>query len=80
MCTRYKMEISAEKAKLMINRDNGIRGGEGGGVRLKDKSLERSLTSSTFGAIDLFHIIISLSLTARYLASFRGTSQRWGKL
>ena len=31
-------------------------------------------------AIDLFHIVISLSLAARYLARFRVTSQAWGKL
>ena len=30
--------------------------------------------------IDLFHIVISLSLAARYLARFRVTSQTWGKL
>ena len=30
--------------------------------------------------IDLFHIVISLSLAARYLARFRVTSQAWGKL
>ena len=31
------------------------------------------------GGIDLFHIVISLSLAARYLARFRVTSQAWGK-
>ena len=30
--------------------------------------------------IDLFHIVISLSLEARYLARFRVTSHPWGKL
>ena len=30
--------------------------------------------------IDLFHIVISLSLEARYLARFRDSSQAWGKL
>ena len=30
--------------------------------------------------IDLFHIVISLRLAARYLARFPVTSQAWGKL
>ena len=32
------------------------------------------------GRIDPFHIVISLSLEARYLARFRVTSHAWGKL
>ena len=30
--------------------------------------------------MDLFHIVISLGLEARYLARFRVTSHAWGKL
>ena len=36
-CTRYKMEISAEKTKLMTNNANGIQRGS----RLNDRSLEQ---------------------------------------
>ena len=36
-CTRYKMEISAEKTKLMTNSANGIRGRSW----FKDRSLEQ---------------------------------------
>ena len=36
--------------------------------------------NKTFVQDSLFHIVISLSLAARYLARFRVTSQAWGKL
>ena len=46
ICTRYKMEISAEKTKLMTNSANGIQGGGGGGgvgeeISVKGQKLER---------------------------------------
>ena len=40
----------------------------------------RSQITLSAKGIDFFHIVIFLSLAARYLARFRVTSQTWGKL
>ena len=53
-------------------------------VRIHERQFEIIIRRTSFACfffqIDLFHIIISLSLEARYLARFRVTSHAWGKL
>ena len=51
ICTRYKMEISAEKTKLMTNSANGIQREREGEIKVKGQKLGTVTSFKYLGAV-----------------------------